>query len=1077
MHIRALPQTRLRQRPSCLFLAVLLLSLASLGCRSEDPVAPPQPAFDGPQQPRTSTKAASISFCPPLTSAQNLGPVPTGISAEQTISPGAAHLFELDLGAHEYLFIEVDQLGVDVFVALLNDQGTELLSSDNLTGDRGKEHLPWWSETDLQGRLLICAPERGDSGAYTLHRTPPRPADARDHARIAAARAYHEGHRLVGHGVRATARQATTLFEEALELWQESDDPLGMMHSLYQLGRLAQADAGNRARALEYFGRALNLLGEEQGGQLEAVILYEMGRIQQAEGELHQAVDFFSRALPLLKASGAQALAAATSNELGFLYTRSGAAARALPHYVEALELWRDLGREAEEAQVLHNLGKGYYHLGDQKQALHHLELALELRQRLDLPREQASTLTALGGVFTKSKDYPQAIEALRQALRLRSLDPDRSGRATTLISLGVAYRRSGRTREAFDAYEQALPILRQNGDLAQEALVLNDLGWLHESLDQTEDAVRYFRQALPLFEEAGDPRWEAMAHCGLAFAERRRGRLLVAKAHIEKALERAEILRLLPARARLQHSVFASMQSFYSFHIDLLMELDAKHPQSGYAAQAFTASEHARARALLDSLARSDGGSPFLATPALRRREVHLQRAIQETGALRRHLLEEAPHSPEHLAAEKALRELFAEYDALHEQIRQENPRYVSFPSQVPPPETIQRQLLDADTLLLEYKLGRERSFLWAITASSVHSFELPPMSEIEVAARRVYRLLHSGGRRQVKTEIELSRLSELLLAPVAELLTARRLLIVSDGALAYIPFAVLPHPDAHDSADQTPPLLLSHEIINLPSASVATVLRQKRLGRKPPPGTVAVLADPVFQPEDPRVDTSPTGPAPPASNDERRTNLRSSPPGVERTFERLIYSGQEARAVLDQVPEEHRFLALGFDASRKTALSADLGRYRILHFATHGDLDTEHPELSRLVLSLVDERGRPQEGFLYAHEIYELNLPADLVVLSACQTALGKEIRGEGLVGLTQGFMDAGASRVLVSLWNIDDRATAQLMVHFYHRLLNEGLSPAAALRSAQLEIRRQEGWRAPFFWAGFILQGEWQ
>src|SRR6185503_1848503 len=155
----------------------------------------------------------------------------------------------------------------------------------------------------------------------------------------------------------------------------------------------------------------------------------------------------------------------------------------------------------------------------------------------------------------------------------------------------------------------------------------------------------------------------------------------------------------------------------------------------------------------------------------------------------------------------------------------------------------------------------------------------------------------------------------------------------------------------------------------------------------------------------------------------------------------------------------------------------SDQLSQYRIIHFATHGLLNSEHPELSGLVFSLVDRQGKPQNGFLRLHEVYNLNLPAELVVLSACQTGLGKDVKGEGLVGLTRGFMYAGAARVMASLWQVDDLATAELMKLFYANMLGDGMRPAAALRDAQVEMWKQKQWRAPYYWAGFTLQGEWK
>ncbi|MDQ3253518.1 MAG: CHAT domain-containing protein, partial [Acidobacteriota bacterium] len=146
-------------------------------------------------------------------------------------------------------------------------------------------------------------------------------------------------------------------------------------------------------------------------------------------------------------------------------------------------------------------------------------------------------------------------------------------------------------------------------------------------------------------------------------------------------------------------------------------------------------------------------------------------------------------------------------------------------------------------------------------------------------------------------------------------------------------------------------------------------------------------------------------------------------------------------------------------------------------LHFATHGFLDPLHPENSGLMLSTVNRNGQTQNGFVELQDIYNLHAPVDLVVLSACRTALGKTVRGEGLIGLTRGFMYAGASRVVASLWKVDDEATAELMKRFYGNMLQQGMTPAAALRAAQNSIRQEPQWRSPYYWAAFTLQGEYR
>jgi CHAT domain-containing protein len=331
------------------------------------------------------------------------------------------------------------------------------------------------------------------------------------------------------------------------------------------------------------------------------------------------------------------------------------------------------------------------------------------------------------------------------------------------------------------------------------------------------------------------------------------------------------------------------------------------------------------------------------------------------------------------------------------------------------------------------------------------------------------------------------------MLLGPVSDLLESRRLLVVTEGALQFLPFAALPKPDlpGKDEAinQQSVTLLIAdHEIVNLPSASVLAVLRQETKQRPAPPKMVVVLADPVFETDDPRVGaktipihpaaTSPPSagslPAPNSHRAIRETGL--SREGLD--FPRLPATREEADSIMALIPEGAGLKVFGFDVNRAIAMGPELGQYRIVHFATHGVLDSEHPELSGLALSLVDEQGRAQkDGFLHLHDIYNMKLPVEMVVLSACNSGLGKEIRGEGLVGIVRGFMYAGAARVVASLWKVDDEATAALMKRFYQRILQEGQSPAKALQMAQLDLYRQKRWQSPFYWAAFILQGEWK
>jgi CHAT domain-containing protein len=440
--------------------------------------------------------------------------------------------------------------------------------------------------------------------------------------------------------------------------------------------------------------------------------------------------------------------------------------------------------------------------------------------------------------------------------------------------------------------------------------------------------------------------------------------------------------------------------------------------------------------------------------------------------------------------ASDKEIRDLNAKYENVEAQIRKQSPHYAALikPKPLSIPD-IQQQALDPDSLLLEYALGDERSYLWAVTRDQVKSYELAGRAEIEEAARNVHSLLIANQPIQGETLEErhgrvvkaneqlpsqIANLSKKLLAAVSGELGTKRLLIVPDGALQYIPFQVL------TASDDQRPLVIDHEIVNEPSASALALLVSEIKNRKPATKSVAVLADPVFESDDPRISSASRANPKQANRQAQETEFHQALQDVNLSGDghipRLLASRVEAKAIMAVTPWRSGFEAMDFDASRATVTKTDLSNYRIVHFATHGLLNNEHPELSGIVLSLFDQNGQPQDGYLRLHDIYNLKLPVDLVVLSACNTGLGKDVKGEGLIGLTRGFMYAGASSVVASLWKVDDEATSELMRIFYGYMLRDGLSPAAALRKAQVTMSQQKPWQSPYYWAGFVIEGQY-
>ncbi|HEX6200596.1 MAG TPA: CHAT domain-containing protein, partial [Thermoanaerobaculia bacterium] len=574
--------------------------------------------------------------------------------------------------------------------------------------------------------------------------------------------------------------------------------------------------------------------------------------------------------------------------------------------------------------------------------------------------------------------------------------------------------------------------------------------------------ALAAYRQARQLADHQGDRTRLAESLAGIARSQRALGRGNEALEASRQVLAILEEVRPTVLREDLRTAYFSTAQDHFDLHIDLLVEL-------GEDAEAWATAERARAQALRDLLVESGAGLRRSADPTLVERERALQRRLNVLEGKRSSSMQ-APSRERLHALRREIDALVEDLERVRGEIRSRSPAYAALtaPSGLTV-SRVQRDVLDPRTVLLEYRLGEERSWLWAITRDSFDSYALPPRQEIEAVAREAVRWTRSL-RWSGTNPPPLCELSRLVLGPVAELLEGRALVVVADGGLEEVSFAALPSPGEPVDCAEAAPLVASHEVVHLPSVAALATQRRLLAERQPAPGWLAMVADPVYGPDDERL-RSATG-ARPASYD-----TSSRPPGQPPPrFERLLHSGAESEAVLRTLPKGRVFVARGLDASKETVTGSSLEGYRIVHFATHGVLHADLPLLSFLALSGRTPGGQPADGFLYAHEIYDLEIPAELVVLSACDTALGRQVRGEGLVsGLPRAFHYAGATRVLVSLWPVQDRSTRDLMELFYQGLVGQGLPPGRALQEAQRALWRDG--RPPHQWAGFVLQGDWR
>jgi CHAT domain-containing protein len=594
------------------------------------------------------------------------------------------------------------------------------------------------------------------------------------------------------------------------------------------------------------------------------------------------------------------------------------------------------------------------------------------------------------------------------------------------------------------------------------------ELGYAYLGLEQVAKADSSFAQALAIYDAARLQNKQAEALSGRALAARAGGDLGTAIRFGEESLQRIESLRAGVSAPELRAFYSAAQMDYYETQMESLL---LAHRATGLAHSDFltaslAVSERARARMLVDLLGEADGALERGEMPdALLQRDQDLYDELAALQYQRDRLLEQP--NPEAKQLEPLVRRMTAIENELSlsataaRRATEGQPR-----AQVAAPlsaEQIQASL-DDRSVLLQYALGSPKSIVWVVTRSSLLTVELADRAVLEAAARQAYNSLklYSPGRSSRDREAARDELAALVIAPVAQFIGSdrERLIVAADGALGYVPFGVLPLVREGNSR----PLLQVLEVSNVPSMSA--VAAQRRRAEQPASKTLAVFADPVFAATDARLT---------ATNQNSGVSVAGPLPHVPAQLERLPATGVEASAIAELVPQDERLVVTGFEASRERVLNAPLRDYRIVHFATHGLVDSRYPGLSALAFSQFDPAGRPLNGLLRLQDVYRLRLNADFVVLSGCETALGRDIRGEGLVGLVNGFLYAGARNLVVSLWQVPDRATAELMTRFYGYVLRDSLRPAEALRRAQRSIAAEQRWSDPYFWGAFVVLGD--
>ena len=916
----------------------------------------------------------------------------------------------------------------------------------------------------------------------------------------------------------------------ALPAPQQSDSASTALHEGRRLLKRGQAD-----KALVQLRNALNLYTAAKNNSGMAAAHNELGDLYMRQGQYAVALDHYQKALEGFLAGDPQKqVSTAAASAVAPVAGVAASAAVADDQYNANLML-------AKIGDVNYRLGKS----AEAKAAYDRMVVKKPEGAASKVGRRFGGLSAIAGGLSTGKVSVSAPTSALTVALEAKKeLDEYRTSIVYSSYELGLgrlAYADNDLENaqkhfsNALEASGSSLAGVAKLGQVRRfRAAARTSLGDVALRMGKFKDASKFYNDAKKGAQDDKrlDLMWPAQRGLGrslwLQAAQEKDAKKALtlresALANYRESLTTIETLREGSLRADESRTTFlASIKDVFdeasaaNAAMALVANTAAGSPLSGkaleYASEAFRINEQSRARSLLDLLSETDAAiTEGIPAELLKRKQENLDRQQDIADILTgvNVSTEELKKKPSELDEE--LEKLQTEFEEIENQIRTASPRYASLTANKPLTlAEVQQNVLDDQTVLFEYALQTDDSYLFVASKSAVNLFKLPPRSNVDKLAMdlRAQLIPSKLQRRLVGIDVaEANRglgiaatapedvapfiaasnaLYKVILEPAAGMIGEKRLMVVADGALNYVPFEVLLKTADSGDFSSLGYLVKTNEVIYAPSASVVGAIKQQRT--KNDSRAMLIIADPVFNSNDARAQKK-TGAA--ASDAEVRglgiqsavTDVGGSAPAPNAQMEGLpLMRLNGTRTEADQISKLAKTSGgqadvwLDLDANEDNLDARDISKYRVIHVATHGLLNAERPQFTGVVLSLVGNK--THDGFVRTDEVFNLRLGSPLVMLSACETGLGKEKRGEGVMGLTRAFMYAGAPTVGVSLWSVADKSTADLMTDFYRRLFSstQGTTSSGALRGAQLAMISGKKYSAPFFWAPFVLVGDW-
>jgi CHAT domain-containing protein len=800
------------------------------------------------------------------------------------------------------------------------------------------------------------------------------------------------------------------------------------------------------------------------------------------QGRLAEAFEVSQKTLVLARETGTKKVLEQALNTAAAAAEESGRSEESLAYLYECLDVAREIGDPIMHYMALLNIGQVYVRQGEPDKAEAPLQESLRIGREIKHsetirnPSKKATemALLNLGDMEAGRHHYQAALNYYEQVHASRPESP--LWVITALEGMAESHEQLGESQKAIDLFKEAMPLAEKASAGLPYAKIVSEVGRSQESLGQLNDALASQNRALALVHQSGgnlDYEWQFESRIG--HVDRALGHNDEALEHYRKSISGIERLRAVTLNTEEGRAgILEVSRATYAETADLLYDLRRE-------GEALAVAERGRARAFLDVLAESRTGVTDGLTPEQHTREDAI---LARISAAQKNLWKENISADEKKKTEAVLTSAEDDLDGFHVEVRQCSPRYASvhYPEPASVSE-IQNKLLDDHTALVEYLLGEKRSLVWVVTKNKVTASILPARKEVEDQVDAYRKLLSERASTLTvhQSLIEINRLGARLYSSIFQPIEAavasnRTLIVVPDGSLDYLPFEALVNHSRHTVSGENRPSYLAEKfaVVYGPSASALVTLQAMNRETVAPSRLLLAFGDPV---------TSASSPATLAVAASQVGRPISRTPKVsvtedyaERGFSlaRLPYTRKEVLAIAKLFPVSQRDVYLGAEAREETVKSKKLDEFRYIHFATHGFLDETRPGRSGILFSRATDSA--ENGVLRLDEIMRLKMNTDLVTLSACSTGLGKLMSGEGILGLTRAFFYAGARNVAVSLWNVNDSATAALMTSFY-RNLNRGLPKTEAMRQAKLALIRgtQSTWRHPYFWAPFVIEGE--